>query len=139
MMTASGKLAMLHCLQARKDADMRNIERRAVNARYLAELVKFRCMPYGAFFVLLKVRSGYFKPQSFAKQIECRAMTNFYFCQFEFNLTLQTASATTHRPHTHFMCLDCTAQVWQQICIVMANLHSKMLYCCPMISLLSTA
>ena len=42
-------------LQARKDGDMRNIERRAVNARYLAELVKFRSMPFGAFFVLLKV------------------------------------------------------------------------------------
>ena len=42
-------------LQARKDGDMRNIERRAVNARYLAELVKFRSMPFGVFFVLLKV------------------------------------------------------------------------------------
>ena len=43
-------------LQARKDNDARNVERRAVNARYLAELIKFRCMPFGAFFVLLKVR-----------------------------------------------------------------------------------
>ena len=49
----------LNCIyvQARKDGDMRNVERRAVNARYLAELVKFQCMPCGAFFVLLKVRS----------------------------------------------------------------------------------
>ncbi|KAK9828252.1 hypothetical protein WJX74_005743 [Apatococcus lobatus] len=40
--------------KARKDNDSRNVERRAVNARYLAELIKFRCMPFGAFFVLLK-------------------------------------------------------------------------------------
>ncbi|KAK9868805.1 hypothetical protein WJX84_002149 [Apatococcus fuscideae] len=40
--------------KARKDSDLRNVERRAVNARYLSELVKFRSMPFGSFFVLLK-------------------------------------------------------------------------------------
>lgn len=48
-------LAQVLLLQARKDNDARNVERRAVNACYLAELIKFRCMPFGAFFVLLKV------------------------------------------------------------------------------------
>ncbi len=48
-------LRALVCLQARKDSDLRNVERRAVNARYLSELVKFRSMPFGSFFVLLKV------------------------------------------------------------------------------------
>jgi hypothetical protein len=41
-------------LQARKDPTQRSLEARLRNARYLAELTKFRLAPFGTFFLLLK-------------------------------------------------------------------------------------
>ena len=41
-------------LQARKDPTQRSLEARLRNARYLAELTKFRLAPFGTFFSLLK-------------------------------------------------------------------------------------
>ncbi len=41
-------------LQARKDATQRSLEARLRNARFLAELTKFRLVPFGAVFSLLK-------------------------------------------------------------------------------------
>ena len=42
------------CAQARKDPTQRSLEARLRNARYLAELTKFRLAPFGTFFSLLK-------------------------------------------------------------------------------------
>jgi regulator of nonsense transcripts 2 len=43
-----------HHLQAKKDATAVTLEPRVRNARYLAELAKFKCYPHGSFFVALK-------------------------------------------------------------------------------------
>lgn len=43
------------CLQAKKDPNLRTLEARLRNARYLGELVKFRLAPFGTIFVMLKV------------------------------------------------------------------------------------
>lgn len=43
-----------HHLQAKKDATTVTLEPRVRNARYLAELAKFKCFPHGSFFVALK-------------------------------------------------------------------------------------
>ena len=47
-------LHFLTCLQARKDPTQHSLEARLRNARYIAELTKFRLAPAGTFFSLLK-------------------------------------------------------------------------------------
>lgn len=41
--------------QARRDSSQQHLQDRISNARLLAELVKFRILPLGTFFTLLKV------------------------------------------------------------------------------------